>query len=419
MIGASAGAPTAPGLFAWWREGSPEARRALIAAGLGWMLDAFDVMLYALLLTSIITDLGLTRQTAGAIGSATLLSAAAGGLIFGVVADRYGRTRALMGSVLIYSVFTAASGLATTALQLAIFRILLGFGMGGEWASGAALVSETWPASHRGKALGLMQSAWAIGYGLAAVVTMIVLPRWGWRVVFFIGVLPACLTLWIRRHVKEPELWLRNRNSSQPKGRIADIFQDGRIPVTIAVTLMNACTLFAWWGFNLWLPGFLSMPAASGGVGLSAENMSWFIIAMQVGMWFGYITFGYISDIVGRKRAYVGYLLTAAALIAVYTSVRTPSTLLLLGPFVAFFATGYFSGFGAVTAEIYPTDIRATAQGFTYNLGRIASAAAPFTVGTLAQTRGFDVALSTTSVAFVLAALMWIWIPETKGRVLR
>ena len=419
MIGASAGAPTAPGLFAWWREGSPEARRALIAAGLGWMLDAFDVMLYALLLTSIITDLGLTRQTAGAIGSATLLSAAAGGLIFGVVADRYGRTRALMGSVLIYSVFTAASGLATTALQLAIFRILLGFGMGGEWASGAALVSETWPASHRGKALGLMQSAWAIGYGLAAVVTMIVLPRWGWRVVFFIGVLPACLTLWIRRHVKEPELWLRNRNSSQPKGRIADIFQDGRIPVTIAVTSMNACTLFAWWGFNLWLPGFLSMPAASGGVGLSAENMSWFIIAMQVGMWFGYITFGYISDIVGRKRAYVGYLLTAAALIAVYTSVRTPSTLLLLGPFVAFFATGYFSGFGAVTAEIYPTDIRATAQGFTYNLGRIASAAAPFTVGTLAQTRGFDVALSTTSVAFVLAALMWIWIPETKGRVLR
>jgi MFS family permease len=419
MIGATVSATAAPGLLGWWREGSPEARRALIAAGLGWMLDAFDVMLYALLLTSIINDLGLTRQTAGAIGSATLLSAAAGGLIFGIVADRYGRTRALMGSVLIYSVFTAASGLATTALQLAIFRIFLGFGMGGEWASGAALVSETWPASHRGKALGLMQSAWAIGYALAALVTMIVLPRWGWRVVFFLGVLPAGLTFWIRRHVKEPDLWLRNRGSSQAKGRLAGVFQDGRVPVTIAVTVMNACTLFAWWGFNLWLPGFLSMPAASGGIGLSAENMSWFIMAMQVGMWFGYITFGYISDIVGRKRAYIGYLLTAAALIAVYTSVRTPATLLLLGPFVAFFATGYFSGFGAVTAEIYPTDIRATAQGFTYNLGRIASAAAPFTVGTLAQTRGFDVALSTTSVAFVLAALMWLWIPETKGRALR
>ena len=146
--------------------------------------------------------------------------------------------------------------------------------------------------------------------------------------------------------------------------------------------------------------------------------MSWFIIAMQVGMWFGYITFGYISDAFGRKRTYVGYLVSAAVLIAIYTSLRAPLPLLLLGPFVAFFATGYFSGFGAVTAEIYPTDIRATAQGFTYNLGRIASAAAPFTVGTLAQTRGFDVALSTTSVAFVLAALLWFWIPETRGRKL-
>ena len=146
--------------------------------------------------------------------------------------------------------------------------------------------------------------------------------------------------------------------------------------------------------------------------------MSWFIIAMQVGMWFGYITFGYISDIVGRKRAYVAYLVTAGVLIAIYASLRTPVALLVLGPFVAFFATGYFSGFGAVTAEIYPTAIRATAQGFTYNLGRIASAAAPFTVGTLAQTRGFDVALSTTSVAFMAAALLWFWIPETKGREL-
>ena len=294
-----------PGFFGWWHDGTPDAKRALVAAGLGWMLDAFDVMLYALLLTSIIADLGITRQTAGAIGSVTLLAAAAGGLFFGVVADRYGRTRALMASVIIYSVFTAACGLATTALQLAVFRILLGIGMGGEWASGAALVSETWPAEHRGKALGLMQSAWAIGYLLAAAVTMIVLPRWGWRVVFFMGVLPAFLTFWVRRHVREPELWLTTRGSTRPRGRLGDVFRNGRAGVTLAVTAMNACTLFAWWGFNLWLPGFLSMPAASGGIGLSATVMSWFVIAMQVGMWFGYITFGYISDAIGRKRAYV------------------------------------------------------------------------------------------------------------------
>ena len=192
------------GLFGWWRAGSIDARRALIAAGLGWMLDAFDVMMYALLLPTIMADLNISSRAAGAIGSGMLLAAAAGGLAFGVVADRYGRTRALMASVMIYSVFAAACGLATTAAQLAIFRILLGIGMGGEWASGAALVSETWPARDRGKALGLMQSAWAVGYGLAALVTMMVLPRWGWRMVFFIGVLPALLTFWVRRYVQSP-----------------------------------------------------------------------------------------------------------------------------------------------------------------------------------------------------------------------
>ena len=418
MTAVSPAAVGTSGPFAWWHEGSPDAHRALIAAALGWMLDAFDVMIYALLLASIIKDLGLTQQTAGAIGSAMLLAAAAGGLAFGVVADRFGRTRALIASVLIYSIFTALCGFATSAAQLAIFRILLGIGMGGEWASGAALVSETWPDKHRGKALGLMQSAWAIGYGLAALVTLIVLPRWGWRAVFFVGVLPALLTIWVRRYVKEPDIWLNARGQQRPHGSLAEVFRGGRAGVTIAVTAMNACTLFAWWGFNLWLPGFLSFPAASGGVGLSAEQMSWFIIAMQVGMWFGYVTFGYISDAIGRKRAYVSYLLVAAVLIAIYTAVREPIVLLLLGPLVAFSATGYFSGFGAVTAEIYPTDIRATAQGFTYNLGRIASAAAPWTVGTLAQTRGFDVALSTTSVALVMAAILWIWIPETRGRKL-
>ena len=211
MSGVSTTATAADtGFFGWWNEGTRDAKRALIAAALGWMLDAFDVMLYALLLTSIIADLGMTTRTGGAIGSVTLLAAAGGGLMFGVVADRYGRTRALMASVIIYSVFTAACGLARNATELAIFRILLGIGMGGEWASGAALVSETWPSQHRGKALGLMQSAWAIGYGLAAAVTMVILPLWGWRAVFFVGVLPALLTFWVRRYVKEPEIGSRD-----------------------------------------------------------------------------------------------------------------------------------------------------------------------------------------------------------------
>ena len=407
-------------MFQWWNDGSPQARKALIAAGLGWMLDAFDVMLYALVLADIMRDLSISRETAGALGSLTLLASAAGGIVFGVVADRYGRTRALIISVLIYSVFTAACGLAQTVVQLAVFRICLGIGMGGEWASGAALVSETWPAQHRGKALGLMQSAWAVGYGAAALVTGLVLPVWGWRGVFFVGVLPAFFTLWVRRNVEEPALW--HETSSRGRvpwtGALAVVFRPPLLELTVAVTIMNAFTMFAWWGFNLWLPSYLRVPAEQGGVGLSPRVMSMFVFAMQVGMWFGYVTFGFISDRIGRKRTYVGYLVSAAVLLFIYVSIRNPTALLVLGPFVAFVATGYFSGFGAVTAEIYPTSIRATAQGFTYNIGRVASAVAPVVVGSLAQTHGFGAALSLSSIAFLLAAVTWAWIPETKGREL-
>lgn len=406
-------------MLAFWTDAPAEARRALVAASLGWMLDSFDVMLYALVLAALIADLGMSTTTAGLLGSLTLVASAVGGLLFGVLADRYGRTRALVWSVLIYSIFTALCGFAQSVAQLALFRVCLGIGMGGEWATGAALVSETWPAQHRGKALGLMQSSWAIGYGLAAIVTALILPRWGWRAVFFVGILPALLTLWIRRRVPEPEMWRQTRTgASGSRMAFGDIFRRPIGPLTLTVTLMNACTMFAWWGFNLWIPAYLSLPPEQGGIGLSTGAMAGLVVAMQVGMWFGYVTFGFVSDVAGRKRTYVVYLACAAALIVAYSSTRDPRLLLVLGPLVAFFGTGYFSGFGAVTAEIYPTSIRASAQGFTYNIGRIASAIAPFGVGSLAATRGFGVAFLTAAVAFVLAALCWIGIPETRGRPL-
>src|SRR6185295_10805711 len=188
-------------LLGWWHSADPPAHRAFVAASLGWMLDAFDVMLFSLLLASIIADFNLTKEQAGALGSITLIAAAAGGLIFGVVADRYGRKRALMASILLYSIFTALCGVSRNLWELALFRIGLGFGMGGEWASGAALVSETWPAASRGRAFAFMQSSWAIGFGLAAIVSGLLLPVWGWRGVFFVGVLPAFFTLWVRRNV--------------------------------------------------------------------------------------------------------------------------------------------------------------------------------------------------------------------------
>ena len=398
--------------FSFWNEAGPEARKALVAASLGWMLDAFDVMLYALILTAVIQDLGLSRETGGLMASLTLGASAVGGLVFGVLADKLGRTRALNLSILLYSVFTFACGFAQNVWQFAIFRIFLGLGMGGEWASGATLVSETWPEQHRGKALGIMQSCWAIGYGLAAIVVAIVLPRFGWRAVFFVGIIPAIFTLWIRRSVKEPEMWTIQR----VKQKLDVPREPFPLRLAIFLTAMNAATMFAWWGLNLWVPSYLSLPSAQGGVGLSTETMAFFVVAMQVGMWFGYVTFGFISDAFGRRPTYISYLVLAAILVWLYGTTRNPMVLLALGPFVAFFGTGYFSGFGAVAAEIFPTAIRATALGVTYNSGRLLSAVAPFVIGSLSQRRGFGVAFMLTSVAFLIAAVLWVGIPETRGR---
>jgi len=383
------------------------------------MLDAFDVMLYALVQKSLMADLHLDPAAAGSLQSLTLLAAAAGGLLFGLLADRWGRTRALALSVLLYSVFTAACGFAATAAQLALFRICLGLGMGGEWASGAALVSETWSDQDRGKALGFMQSSWAIGYALAALVNWLVqdVAGFGWRVVFFVGVLPALYALWVRSRVEEPVLWQRAR-ATPKRGSLGRALGGRMLGVTVAVTLMNACTLFGWWGFNSWVPTYLSSASQQGGIGLSVRLMSLLVITMQAGMWLGYVTFGFISDAIGRRRTYVGYLILAAALVWSYTSSRNPWVLFALGPVTAFFATGYFSGFGAVTAELYPTEVRATAQGFTYNLGRVVSAFAPRAVGSLVTTRGYPAALSLAAAAFLLAAMFWVFIPETKGRAI-
>jgi len=407
------------GVLTWWHVATSDMRRAWMAASLGWMLDMFDVQLYALVLAALITDLGMAKSVAGLLGSATLLAAAAGGVMFGVFADRYGRTRAMMTSIIIYSIATGASGLAQTIVQLAILRVFVGIGMGGEWATGAALVAETFSTAHRQKALAYMQSFAAFGLIAAPIVTALVMPTWGWRAVFFVGVLPALLVFWIRRGVKESRMWEAVRSAPvAERGRFSDMFHGRLLPITVVVTLMHACSGFAWWGLNLWIPAYLSLSVSQGGIGLSTQMMSGLMVAQYIGQWFGYVTFGYASDRYGRRVSSMVYLVAAAVAVLAYVATSDPLFLLFLGPLVALFGTGHLSGFAAISAELYPTAIRGRAQGFTYNVGRVASAVAPFTVGTLAQSRGFAAALSLTAVAFVVSAVMWIWIPETKGRAL-
>ena len=405
-------------------------RRTLIAAALGWMLDAFDVMLYALVLAHIMRDLGMSKATAGGLGTLTLLASGIGGVFFGFIADRIGRKRALMLSILTYSICSFASGLATSVAMLAAFRFILGLGMGGEWNTGATLVAETWPTELRAKAISIVQSSWAIGYALAALVAGIVLHYANWRIVFFVGILPALVILWIRKDVPESEMWLerhrlveRSANAiSQDRSKhagFARIFQPPFVKYTFALLFVNFFGMFAWWGLFTWMPPYLSLPAEQGGRGFGVMGTTTLMVVLNLfGMFPGYASFGWVADYFGRRKSFILYTFMASLLVALYATVRQPWLLLVVGTVVAFFGTGFFSGSGIIGSEIFPTQVRARALGFTYNGARAMSSIAPLVIGKLGETKGLSWAFYLCAVSFLLASLVATQLPETKGKQL-
>jgi MFS family permease len=403
------------GRFAWFWEAPRSSRRTLLAAWLGWLLDGFDVMLYALVLGTLVNEWSLTKASAGLLGSLTLVASGVGGVLFGSIADRWGRRPALIGSLLVYSVFTFACGLSTTIWQLAVCRFLLGLGMGGEWTAGAALVAESWPDSHRGRAMGVMQSAWSVGYALATVVAALVLPRFGWRAVFFVGIAPAFLALWMQQSVEESSEWRQSRaRRSTAPGPLQSLFSRPYLMPTVLLTVLSTTTIFAYWGLNLWIPAYFALPRTEGGLGLNTETTTLLVILTQAGTFLGYLSFGFMADSWGRRPSFVIYMLAGAVLILGFAAARNIWILAILAPVTTFFATGFFSGFGAVTGELYPTPIRATAAGLTFNAGRISSAISPFVVGSMAETQGFGTAFALLAAALALGAATWIWLPETR-----
>jgi MFS family permease len=417
------------GLFAWVKDIDTEQWKSFVAAFLGWTLDAMDLLLFAFAVSSIAEVFALSPSQVGTIFSVTLFSSAFGGALFGIVSDYVGRVRALTYTILMYSFFTGLSAFSPTVWFLIVCRLFLGLGMGGEWASGEVLVAESWPKQHRGKVIGMVQSGWAIGYILAAILATLIIPTFdvniGWRVLFLVGITPAFLVFYIRRHLDEPEIWrktadMRKQGKLGEKGQsftLGQIFRRDLIRYTITATLLTSLCMIAYWGLYFWIPQFLSRPVEEGGVGLGPKGFAW-IIPINVGAFIGCNTFGWISDRFGRRPVFVIYLLAMAVLVWFFGHAKTLTTVLLLGPFIGFFGTGFYSGFGAIFSEIFPTRARGTAQGFCYNFGRGVSAIAPPLVGYVAGIYGYGLSLITVGVFAIAAAIVVMTLPETRGKQL-
>ncbi|HET7434256.1 MAG TPA: MFS transporter [Thermoanaerobaculia bacterium] len=387
--------------------------RALFAAQLGWMLDAMDFLLFTFALVPIAQEFHLTKKELSIPLAVALFASAIGGMLFGRLADRIGRVRAMTFSILLYSFATAGLASSTALWQLVAWRVLVGLGMGGEWSCGSVLVAETWPAEHRAKAMGIMQAGWAIGALFAAGLSALILESFGWRVLFLIGALPAVAAFIIRRSVEEPAVWRERTNETSSW---SEMFSGKYVDRTVLATLVATSVLLAYWGVTSWLPAFLATPVAEGGAGMSVTRSAAWLIVLQIGAFFGYISFGWIADRIGRRPAFTAFMIAATIVVPLFAIyARTTLTLLTLAPLVGYFAHGYFSLFGAMLAELFPTRIRASAQGFCYNAGRLVSAAAPYAIGAAAQTRGLGFWISVDAMFFAVGAMLIWLLPETKG----
>ena len=409
----------------------------LLVAWLGWVFDSMDSTIYALVLQPALHELlrapGGGPVTADLIGwyggiifSIFLIGWALGGVLFGLMADHFGRTRALALSILIYAVFTGLAAWSQSWWQLALFRFLTALGIGGEWAAGAALVAEVWPEDKRTKAAGLLQSAWAVGF-LAAAILNLLLRNAGWRPIFMVGVVPALVAVLVFRWVREPERWVRARADVSPVGgnrspKLSALFAPGLLRGTLAGSGLAFVAVFGLWGATNWTPTLIrALPEITGlDAAAMTSRVSYATMLLNLGALAGYLSFGPLADRLGRRRAFA--LMCAGSLVMLPVAFLTPRSytqVLLLLPLLGFFNNGIFSGFPIYLPELYPTRIRATGAGFCFNIGRVLASAGPFVTGYLVSTLGsFGRAASAVALIYLVGLLILPFAPETRGRPL-
>lgn len=408
-------------MFAWFRELSDQERRAFYAAAGGWAMDAMDYMVFTFVIATLIKIWGINAGQAGLLGTVTLLVSAFGGWIAGMLADRYGRVRVLQISILWFALFTFLNGFAQNFGMLFATRALQGLGFGGEWAVGSVLMGEIVRAQHRGKAVGTVQSTWAIGWGLAAVIYAIVfsfLPEeYAWRAMFWVGILPALLVVYIRRHVSEPPVFIDTKErAAANRAGVWEIFSPDLLRTTLLTSLLAVGAQGGYYAITTWLPTYLKTVHH-----LSVLNTGGYLAVIIVGSFIGYLVSAYLNDVIGRRLNFLLFAVGSALISVVYTLVPiTDAQMLVLGFPLGFFASGIFSGMGAFLTELFPSRVRATGQGFAYNFGRGIGALFPTLVGYLSATMSLGAAIGTfAGAAYALVIVAALLLPETKGRLLK
>ena len=413
-----------------WRSIARYQWMVLLIAWMGWVFDSMDSTLYVMVLTPALKELLGAPATEASIAShgGTILALfligwAVGGVLFGVFADRFGRTRALVWTILIYAVFTGLAALSRTWWQLAGFRFLTAVGVGGEWAAGAALVAEVWPLRARTIAAGVLQSAWAVGVFFAAVVNYFVGPI-SWRAVFLVGVLPAVVALIVRRNVREPEIWQaaadRRRHAGLSLGPLKELFRPDLRRGTVVGLVLACAAVFGLWGVTYWTPVLLRHLPDTAQVGETAtiHRVSFGVMALNAGALLGYLVFALLAGWAGRRWAFAGFYLGALVTVPILFAAERPyGQVLWLLPALGFFTNGVFTGFAIYFPELYPTRLRATGAGFCFNSARIIASTGPFMTGALVGALGsFHRAVTVVGLIYVLGLAALPFAPETKGR---
>ena len=414
----------------WWNGLGPRGRKAFKAAFAGYSLDAFDLIILTLSLAAIGTTFGLSTGAIGTLVTVTLMASAVGGILGGVLCDRIGRARTLMITVGVYSLFTFLSGIASSYEMLVVFRVFQGIGFGAEWAVGAILVAELVRPEARGQALGVIQSAWAVGWALAVVAFTIVFSLMddtqAWRVLMCLGILPALLILYVRRNVDDSEVFTETKRKEKRRDREAveanatesplkQIFRSDLAKTTIFASVLATGIQGGYYAMFTWIPTFLKEERD-----LSVVGTSGYLAVVIAGAFLGYLSAGFVHDRLGRKKTFTLFASLAGISLVAYFLVPSGSnsTLLLVGFPLGFFASGCFAGFGSYLSELYPTRARGTGAGFCYNVGRAFGALFPGIIGFLAAAIGLGGAVAFGVFGYVLAILALRFLPETHGKEL-